>query len=57
VSNFSAYVSPEAAAQSAATTTWASGVSALAFDPSRGETVLAVAMFLCGKDWKCHPHI
>lgn len=44
VSNFSAYVSPEAAAQSAATTTWASGVSAVAFDPSRGGSVLAVAI-------------
>eukprot|EP01018_Ginkgo_biloba_P033852 Gb_16787 [translate_table: standard] len=44
VSNFSAYVSPEAAAQSAATTTWGSGVSALAFDPSRGGSVLAVAI-------------
>ncbi|KAH9325436.1 hypothetical protein KI387_005614, partial [Taxus chinensis] len=44
VSNFSAYVSPEAAAQSAATTTWASGVSALAFDPSRGGSVLAVSI-------------
>ncbi|XP_057843142.1 mediator of RNA polymerase II transcription subunit 16 isoform X2 [Cryptomeria japonica] len=44
VSNFSAYVNPEKAAQSAATTTWASGVSALAFDPSRGGSVLAVAI-------------
>ncbi|KAK4399071.1 Mediator of RNA polymerase II transcription subunit, partial [Sesamum angolense] len=34
VSNFSAYVKPEAAAQSAATTTWGSGVTAVAFDPN-----------------------
>jgi len=44
VSNFSAYVSTEATAQSAATTTGASGVSALAFDPSREGSVLAVAV-------------
>ncbi|XP_031121093.1 mediator of RNA polymerase II transcription subunit 16-like [Ipomoea triloba] len=42
VSNFSAYVSPEAAAQSAATTTWGSGVTAVAFDPTRGGSVIAV---------------
>ncbi|KAE8716940.1 Mediator of RNA polymerase II transcription subunit 16 [Hibiscus syriacus] len=41
VSNFSAYVSPEAAAQSAATTTWGSGVTAVAFDPTRGGSVIA----------------
>ncbi|PKA60149.1 Mediator of RNA polymerase II transcription subunit 16 [Apostasia shenzhenica] len=44
VSNFSAYVSPEAAAQCAATTTWGSGVTAVAFDPSRGGSVLAVVI-------------
>ncbi|PNT39482.1 hypothetical protein POPTR_004G040400v4 [Populus trichocarpa] len=44
VSNFSAYVSPEAAAQSAATTTWGSGVSAVAFDPTRGGSVIAVVI-------------
>nr|XP_023908082.1 mediator of RNA polymerase II transcription subunit 16 isoform X1 [Quercus suber]POF16183.1 isoform 2 of mediator of rna polymerase ii transcription subunit 16 [Quercus suber] len=44
VSNFSAYVSPEAAAQSAATTTWGSGVTAVAFDPTRGGSVLAVVI-------------
>ncbi|KAL3643384.1 Mediator of RNA polymerase II transcription subunit 16 [Castilleja foliolosa] len=42
VSNFSAYVSPEAAAQSAATTTWGSGVTAVAFDPTRGGSVISV---------------
>ncbi|KAJ6738140.1 MEDIATOR OF RNA polymerase II TRANSCRIPTION SUBUNIT 16 [Salix koriyanagi] len=41
---FSAYVSPEAAAQSAATTTWGSGVSAVAFDPTRGGSVIAVVI-------------
>ncbi|KAH9626986.1 hypothetical protein KSS87_017837 [Heliosperma pusillum] len=35
VSNFSAYVNPEAASQSAATTTWGSGVTAVSFDPTR----------------------
>jgi hypothetical protein len=44
VSNFSAYVSPEAAAQSAATTTWGSGVTAVAFDPTRAGSVIAVAI-------------
>ncbi|KAL8467946.1 hypothetical protein ACS0TY_031263 [Phlomoides rotata] len=44
VSNFSAYVSPEAAAQSAATTTWGSGVTAIAFDPTRGGSVLSVVI-------------
>ncbi|XP_033136376.1 mediator of RNA polymerase II transcription subunit 16 [Brassica rapa] len=44
VSNFSAYVSPEAAAQSAATTTWGSGVTAVAFDPTRGGSVIAVVI-------------
>ncbi|KAL5994515.1 hypothetical protein ACLOJK_024568 [Asimina triloba] len=44
VSNFSAYVSPEAAAQSAATTTWGSGVTAVSFDPTRGGSVIAVAI-------------
>lgn len=44
VSNFSAYVSPETAAQSAATTTWGSGVTAVAFDPTRGGSVIAVAI-------------
>ncbi|KAF5728921.1 hypothetical protein HS088_TW21G01076 [Tripterygium wilfordii] len=44
VSNFSAYVSPDAAAQSAATTTWGSGVSAVAFDPTRGGSVIAVVI-------------
>jgi hypothetical protein len=37
-------VSPEAAAQSAATTTWGSGVSAVAFDPTRGGSVIAVVI-------------
>ncbi|XP_058078036.1 mediator of RNA polymerase II transcription subunit 16 [Magnolia sinica] len=44
VSNFSAYVSPEAAAQSAATTTWGSGVTAVTFDPTRGGSVIAVVI-------------
>ncbi|KAK7252167.1 hypothetical protein RIF29_35931 [Crotalaria pallida] len=44
VSNFSAYVTPEAAAQSAATTTWGSGVTAVAFDPTRGGSVIAVVI-------------
>ncbi|XP_062096656.1 mediator of RNA polymerase II transcription subunit 16 isoform X1 [Humulus lupulus] len=44
VSNFSAYVSPEAAAQSATTTTWGSGVTAVAFDPTRGGSVIAVVI-------------
>ncbi|KAJ4976015.1 hypothetical protein NE237_001121 [Protea cynaroides] len=44
VSNFSAYVSPEAAAQSAATTTWGSGVTAVAFDPTRGGSVIVVVI-------------
>lgn len=44
VSNFSAYVSPESAAQSAATTTWGSGVTAVAFDPTRGGSVIAVVI-------------
>ncbi|KAG6487861.1 hypothetical protein ZIOFF_056599 [Zingiber officinale] len=44
VSNFSAYVSPEAAAQSAATTTWGSGVNAVAFDPTQGGSVITVVI-------------
>ncbi|XP_020578630.1 mediator of RNA polymerase II transcription subunit 16 isoform X3 [Phalaenopsis equestris] len=44
VSNFSAYVSPEAAAQSAATTTWGSGVTAVAFDPTKGGSMIAVVI-------------
>lgn len=44
VSNFSAYVSPEAAAQSATTTTWGSGVTAVAFDPTRGGSVISVVI-------------
>ncbi|KAL1289226.1 hypothetical protein HN51_057812 [Arachis hypogaea] len=44
VSNFSAYVSPEAAAQSSAATTWGSGVTAVAFDPTRGGSVIAVVI-------------
>lgn len=44
VSNFSAYVSPEAAAQSATTTTWGSGVTAVAFDPTYGGAVIAVVI-------------
>lgn len=44
VSNFSAYVSPESAAQSSATTTWGSGVTAVAFDPTRGGSVIAVVI-------------
>ncbi|XP_038979663.1 mediator of RNA polymerase II transcription subunit 16 isoform X2 [Phoenix dactylifera] len=44
VSNFSAYVSPEAAAQSAATTTWGSGVTAVAFDPTQGGSVISVVI-------------
>nr|KYP61026.1 hypothetical protein KK1_023450 [Cajanus cajan] len=44
ISNFSAYVSPEAAAQSAATTTWGSGVTAVAFDPTRAGSVIAVVI-------------
>ncbi|KAF5197224.1 Mediator of rna polymerase ii transcription subunit [Thalictrum thalictroides] len=42
VSNFSAYVSPEAAAQSAAATTWGSGVTTVAFDPTQGGSVISV---------------
>lgn len=44
VSNFSAYVSPEAAAQSAATTTWGSVVTAVAFDPTRSGSVITVVI-------------
>ncbi|CAI9087494.1 OLC1v1021572C2 [Oldenlandia corymbosa var. corymbosa] len=45
VSNFSAYVSPEAAGKSAsATTTWGSGVTAVAFDPTRGGSVISVVI-------------
>ncbi|KAK4783342.1 hypothetical protein SAY86_007716 [Trapa natans] len=44
VSNFSAYVSPETAAQSAATTTWGSGVTAVAFDPTCGGSVIAIVI-------------
>ncbi|GAB2231421.1 hypothetical protein Droror1_Dr00010427 [Drosera rotundifolia] len=44
VSNFSAYVSPEAASLSAATTTWGSGVTAVAFDPTRGGSVIAIVI-------------
>ncbi|XP_021740552.1 LOW QUALITY PROTEIN: mediator of RNA polymerase II transcription subunit 16-like [Chenopodium quinoa] len=44
VSNFSAYVSPEAASQSAATTTWGSGVTAVSFDPTRGGSVITVVI-------------
>ncbi|XP_010241989.1 PREDICTED: mediator of RNA polymerase II transcription subunit 16 isoform X1 [Nelumbo nucifera] len=44
VSNFSAYVSPEAASQSSATTTWGSGVTAVAFDPTRGGSVITVVI-------------
>ena len=42
VSTFSVYVSPEAAAQSAATTTYGSGVTAVAFDTALGGSVIAV---------------
>ncbi|KAF3772650.1 Mediator of RNA polymerase II transcription subunit 16 [Nymphaea thermarum] len=44
VSNFSAYVSPEAAAQSTATTTWGSSVISVAFDPTQGGAVIAVVI-------------
>nr|XP_043623336.1 mediator of RNA polymerase II transcription subunit 16 [Erigeron canadensis] len=44
VSNFSAYVSPEASAQSAATTTWGSGVTAVAFDPTCGGSVVTIVI-------------
>ncbi|XP_058771590.1 mediator of RNA polymerase II transcription subunit 16-like [Vicia villosa] len=44
VSNFSAYMSPEAAAKSAATPAWGSGISAVAFDPIHGGSVLAVVI-------------
>ncbi|XP_021858301.2 mediator of RNA polymerase II transcription subunit 16 isoform X1 [Spinacia oleracea] len=44
VSNFSAYVSPEAASQSTATTTWGSGVTAVSFDPTRGGSVITVVI-------------
>ncbi|KAE9591747.1 putative WD40/YVTN repeat-like-containing domain-containing protein [Lupinus albus] len=44
ISNFSAYVSPETAAQSAAITTWGSGVTAVAFDPTHGGSVIAVVI-------------
>lgn len=40
VSNFSAYVSPDAAA----TTSWGSGVTAVAFDPSRGGSALVTTV-------------
>ncbi|ONM05395.1 Mediator of RNA polymerase II transcription subunit 16 [Zea mays] len=48
VSNFSAYVSPEAAAQSATTTTWGSGVTSVAFDPTRGGSVITVVIVEAG---------
>ncbi|KAF9590577.1 hypothetical protein IFM89_035895 [Coptis chinensis] len=44
VSNFSAYVSPEATAQSAVTTTWGSGVTTIAFDPTQGGSVISVVI-------------
>lgn len=44
VSNFSAYMSPEAAAKSTATPAWGSGISAVAFDPIHGGSVLAVVI-------------
>ena len=44
VSNFSAYVSPEAAEQAATTTTWGSVVAAVAFDPTRGGSVISVVI-------------
>ncbi|TQD88339.1 hypothetical protein C1H46_026083 [Malus baccata] len=37
-------MSPEAASQSATTTTWGSGVTAVAFDPTRGGSVIAVVV-------------
>lgn len=37
-------MSPETAAQSAATTTWGSGVTAVAFDPTRAGSVIAVVI-------------
>ncbi|PIA45593.1 hypothetical protein AQUCO_01600065v1 [Aquilegia coerulea] len=43
VSNFSAYVSPEAAAQSTATT-WGSAVTAVAFDPACSGSVITVVI-------------
>ncbi|CAH1412839.1 unnamed protein product [Lactuca virosa] len=44
VSNFSAYVSPKASAQLAATTTWCSGVTTVAFDPTCGGSVIAIVI-------------
>ncbi|CAJ2662470.1 unnamed protein product [Trifolium pratense] len=44
VAIFSAYASPEAAAQSAATTISGSGVTAVAFDSTRAGSVIAVAI-------------
>ncbi|CAL0309354.1 unnamed protein product [Lupinus luteus] len=44
ISNFSAYVSPDTAAQSVATTTWGSAVTAVAFDPIHGGSVIAVVI-------------
>ncbi|TQD88332.1 hypothetical protein C1H46_026076 [Malus baccata] len=44
VSNFSAFVSPKAASQSATSTTWGFGVTAVAFDPTRGGSVIAVVI-------------
>ncbi|CAI9285319.1 unnamed protein product [Lactuca saligna] len=44
VSNFSAYVSPKASAQLAATTAWGSRVTAVAFDPTCGGSVIAIVI-------------
>ncbi|CAI9262585.1 unnamed protein product [Lactuca saligna] len=44
VSNFSAYVSPEASTQLAATTTWGSRVTAVAFGPTCGGSVIAIVI-------------
>ncbi|XP_050878578.1 mediator of RNA polymerase II transcription subunit 16 isoform X3 [Lathyrus oleraceus] len=44
VSNFSAYMSPEATAKSTATPAWGSGVSTVAFDPIHGGSVVAVVI-------------
>ncbi|XP_045791545.1 mediator of RNA polymerase II transcription subunit 16-like [Trifolium pratense] len=60
VSNFSAYVSPEAAAKSAATTTPGSGVTEVAIHSTRAGSVIALAIVEgppnLGRDARCWQH-
>lgn len=44
VSIFSAYVTPEAAEKSPVPTTWCSGIAGVAFDPTRGGSVMATVI-------------